>query len=160
MDSKVLIRLVKKDLLQRVWFKIDRLVSEVENSTRTQFGERITGNHSWFSGASTGGEDIQLSSLIRIFEQISTHTEKDIRFEDIFTEEILHRAKLLNYLSATKEENSYLHEIIGNYMNTFKEIKTSLAPLYREEKLGDANLQLGYEKLAEILEEMESGNLG
>src|SRR5699024_7871057 len=127
MKQKVLKKLVKEELLHSIWLEIDKLVSNYTDSNRTQFGQEITGNHSWYSAALNEGEDIRLSSLIRIFGQLSEETpeEERIPFENIFSEKNLQKGRLLSYLTSTKEDQSYLPEIIKQYEDIFKEIKNN-----------------------------------
>lgn len=162
MEQVVLKKLVRKELLHSIWLEIDKLVSNLSDSNRTQFGKEISGNHSWYSGALNEGEDIQLSSLVRIFGQLfeDAPQEKRIPFESIFSEKVLRKGRLLSYLTSTKEVKSYLPEVIKQYEDTFKEIKNNLAPLYREGRLGDNKMDQAYQELAEILQEMESGKNG
>lgn len=159
MKQTVLKKIVKEDLLHSIWLEIDKLVSNLSDSNRTQFGQEITGNHSWYSAALNEGEDIQLSSLVRIFGQLSEEApqKERILFENIFSEKNLQKGRLLSYLTSTKENQSYLPEIIKQYKDIFKEIKNNLAPLYREGRLKENQ---GYEELVNILQEMESGNNG
>ena len=162
MDLIILKRLVKKELLHSIWLEIDKLVSKRPDSNRTQYGQKISGNHSWYSGASNQGEDIQLSSLVRIFGQLSqeNNQEEKIPFENIFSEKTLRKGKLLSYLISSKEEDSYLPEIIKQYEEIFQDIRRNLTPLYREGRLGDHALNQGYEELTTLLQEMESGQDG
>ena len=57
MDQSILKKLVKKELLHSTWLEIDKLVSGFSDSNRTKFGQEISGNHSWYSGALNQGED-------------------------------------------------------------------------------------------------------
>lgn len=159
MEQEELKKLVKKELLQSIWLEIEKSVSGISDLSRTQFGQEINGNHSWYSGALNEGEDIRLSSLVRIFGQLSEEIpeEERIPFERIFSEKVMVKGRLLSYLTSTKEDQSYLPEIIKQYEDIFKEVKNNLAPLYREGRLQTAQ---GYEEMTNILKEMESDKNG
>lgn len=162
MEQKVLRSLMKKELLHSIWLEIDKLTSEFSNSNITQFGHEISGNHSWYSSALNKGEDIQLSSLIRVFAQLDkeNNQKERIPFERIFTEKILKKGLLLSHLTSTKEDPSYLPIIIEEYQEIFEEIRNNLLPLYREGQLGDKELIQGYEELTKILQKMGNENNG
>lgn len=157
MNQDALRELVKKELLLSIWLKISNLISKYSKLNISTFGSEITGHHSWLSTALNKGEDIRLSSLVRIFGQLSVElTEhENIPFEEIFTEKILQKALLLSQLTSNQESPAYLFTIIKEYEDIFKDIQNTLLPLYREGELNEKKLALVYEQLTEFLKETE-----
>lgn len=162
MDLIALKKLVKKDLLIRFWRNIDQVVGGL-NVNQSNISIDITGGHSWFSDASNNSEDIRISSLIRVLEKVNEHLkaeEEKIDFSKVFTEQILDRASLLNYLSSTQEDMTSIKNIILEHQEEFDEIRITLGPLYQLEKLNHSSLVKGYEELGQILNELEGEGYG
>jgi hypothetical protein len=154
-EQTILKKLVKKDLLQQIWLKTDRLVSQSGNN-RKKFGENLTGHHSWYSDATNNYEDVRISSFARVLGLLHKESNIDnVELASIFSKEVLARAELLTYLSSTSEEEEYVREIIKDKRIIFSDIRGSLDNLYRQDKLGDADLNQGYTELGHILAELE-----
>jgi hypothetical protein len=136
----VLKGLFKKALLYRLLTNIDDLISKAKLSHK-EVSSRTGRKGNWINDAYNQSEDIQISSLAKIFSVINTEIDLNgYSLSAVFDDKVLDIARVISNLSDEEEDSAQIAEFVSSEEELLIDLLGDWGSLESKRKLNEEEL--------------------